>query len=150
MGFTMSQVKRKAPSKQDDIKSCYHTVYSNDLLTDNIKYAIWQYCNYRFTKRNRGRFSSTVLDSMIQELLNKTCYIEYKDLSFSDVNKNENEILHHIKRAIYFGATRSLYYEQADDYNINSLENLTIDLNPPCKERLTTDEVKDYFKDLFI
>lgn len=150
MAFTMSHINRKAPSKQDDIKSCYRAVYGNDLLTDNLKYAIWQYCNYRFTKRNRGRFSASIIETMVEELLTKTCYIEYKDLSFSDVTKNENEILHHIKRAIYYGATRSLYYEQADEYNMRGFENLKIDLNPPCRERLTTDEVKDYFKDLFI
>lgn len=150
MAFTMSQVKRKTPSKQDDIKSCYHLIYSNDLLTDNVKYGIWQYCNYRFTKRNRGRFTAAILQTMIEELLDKTCYKQYKEISFLDVDKNENEILYHVKRAIHYGATRSLYYEQAAEYNMSALDNLKVDLNPPKQERLTTDEVKDYFGDLFI
>ena len=90
------------------------------------------------------------VSTMIEELLDKTCYKQYKEISFLDVDKNENEILYHVKRAIHYGATRSLYYEQAAEYNMSALENLKVELNPPKQERLTTDEVKDYFGDLFI
>ena len=37
MSFTMSQVKRKPSSKQQDIKSCYRLIYSDTILTDNAK-----------------------------------------------------------------------------------------------------------------
>lgn len=150
MSFNMNQIQRKSISKQDDIKSCYFIIYSNDILTENVKLGIWQYCNYRFSKRNRGRFSAKTIELMIEDLLQKTCYKNYNDITIDDVLKNENTILYHIKRAIHYGATRSLYYEKADEYNLDFIDDLKIDLNPPCKERMTTDEVKDYFKDLFI
>ena len=67
MAFAMNQIKRKSPSKQLDIKSCYREVYGNDILTDNVKLGIWQYCNYRFSKRNRGKFDDKLLKEMIEE-----------------------------------------------------------------------------------
>ena len=67
MSFTMSQVKRKPSSKQQDIKSCYRLIYSDTILTDNVKQGLWQYCNYRFSKRNRGKFDAVILQKMVEE-----------------------------------------------------------------------------------
>lgn len=147
MAFSMSEVKRKVPSKQEDIKSCYSVVHGNDILTNNVKHGIWQYCNYRFTKRNRGRFNAKIIQGMIEELLSEICYKQYVSISIHDVEKNENEILYHLKRAIVYGATRSLYYAQASELNLDNL-NVKMEIEPPKQERMTSEEVVDYFKDL--
>ena len=34
------------------------------------------------------------------------------------------DIVYHIKRAIYFGATRTLYYEEANYVNLNDFNNM--------------------------
>lgn len=149
MAFAMNQIKRKSPSKQLDIKSCYREVYGNDILTDNVKLGIWQYCNYRFSKRNRGKFDDKLLKEMIEELLSKICYKKYISISINDVLKNENEILYQIKRAIIYGATRSLYFEQASELNLDVLAT-KMEIHPPKQERMTTDDVVDYFKDIMI
>lgn len=149
MSFTMSQVKRKPSSKQQDIKSCYRLIYSDTILTNNIKQGLWQYCNYRFSKRNRGKFDAVILQKMVEDLLSQICHKNYCSISLNDVQRNENEILYHIKRAIVYGATRSIYYEQLDELNLDVL-NTTIQISPPTKERMTSEDVIDYFKDIMM
>lgn len=151
MAFTMNQVKRKVSTKKDkqaDIKSCYGTVYGNALLTPNVKIGIWQYCNYRFTNRNRGKFDEDVIREMIHELLSKICCKEYVNICIEDVIKNEAEILYHVKRAIGYGATRSLYYDI--DIMQNFTAGLKMEITPPTKERMTENETVNYFKDVIM
>ena len=48
-----------------------------------------------------------------------------------------------------YGATRSIYYEQLDELNLDVL-NTTIQISPPTKERMTSEDVIDYFKDIMM
>jgi len=149
MAFSMSEVKRKVPSKQADIKACYYYVYNNDILTENVKTGLWKYCNYRFSQRNRGKFNETSIQEMTKELLEKVCRMPYNSIGIKDVMKDELDILYHIKRAIYFGATRTLYYEDADYKDVTNINNIGYKIEKPrhltCKE-----EVLQYLEDIRI
>ena len=149
MAFSMSEIKRKVPSKQTDIKACYHCIYNNDILTENVKTGIWKYCSYRFSQRNRGKFDENTIQNMTKELLEKVCRMPYNSIGLSIVIQNESDILYHIKRAIYFGATRTLYYEEADYKDQSSINNIGYKIEKPrhltCKE-----EVLQYLEDIRI
>lgn len=149
MSFSMNEVKRKIPSKQSDIKGCYYYIQNNDILTENVKTGIWKYCNYRFSQRNRGKFNKITVETMTKDLLEKVCKLPYNSIGLVEVTKNEDDILYHIKRAIYFGATRSLYYEEADYKNIDDINNIGYKIEKPrhmtCKE-----DVLAYLEDITI
>lgn len=149
MAFSMSDIKRKVPSKQADIKACYHYIYNNDILTDIVQTGLWKYCNYRFSQRNRGKFNVDTISNMTKELLEKVCRLPYNSIGINIVRQNELDILYHIKRAIYFGATRTLYYEDADYINTDSITNMNYKIEKPrhltCKQ-----EVIDYLEDIMI
>lgn len=148
MSFSMSQIKKKSCAKQDNIKNCYHFIYNKSNLTDAVKLALWKYCDYRFKNRNTGTFTQNRLDKMLDELLVKICNEKYDDININDIIQNENELVYQIKRAIYFGSTKSLYYE-IDNANLDNLATSIIIEKPPT-QRMTTDQVKDYFKDVMV
>lgn len=149
MAFSMGEIKRKVPSKQADIKACYYYVYNNDILTENVKTGIWKYCNYRFSQRNRGKFNKSDIEGMTKDLLEKVCRLPYNAIGLSIVSQNESDILYHIKRAIYFGATRTLYYEDADYKDVTNINNTGYKIEKPrhitCKE-----DVLQYLEDIRI
>lgn len=149
MAFSMSDIKCKAPSKQTDIKACYHYIYNNDILTENVQTGLWKYCNYRFSQRNRGKFNVDTIREMTKELLEKVCKLPYNSIGLKNVDQNELDILYHIKRAIYFGATRTLYYEEADYIDLTSINNTSYKIEKPrhltCKQ-----EVINYLEDIMI
>lgn len=148
MAFTMQEVKRKSKTTKDYINQCYYIIYNNNLLTDNIKYALWKYVSYRFSNRQCNRLSAKTLNKMIEDLLEKVCRLSYSNIKLEDINACENSIIYQIKRAINFGATKNLYYEKSDYIDPS---NIIIDnVVPPPNKHLSCDEVKDYFKDLMI
>lgn len=151
MSFSISQINRKKiVSKQDDIKQCYYYIKTNNLFTENLKIALWKYVDYRFKSRNRGRFTKNVLQKLIIDLLQNICVKSYKEIEINDIEINENELLYQIKRAIYFGATYSIYYSNADLLNLDrSMFKEGEDIYKPRK-KLNTEEVQDYFKGLMI
>lgn len=149
----MNQIQRKTSSKQDYIKECHFVVKNLDILTENVKYGLWQYADYRFKKRNRGVFRGETLRLLIIELLEYCCNKPFNSISRKDVNINENQILYEIKKAIYYGATRCLYdasnnviHLDKSMFNDNTNEPKSISGN----RQLDIEEVKDYFKDLMI
>ena len=85
---------------------------------------------------------------MINELLIKVCKKDLKDITMKDIKINENEIIYQIKRAIYYGATKTLYY----DYD--GFVSLDLVVEPPKSKSgnrtLSEEEVIDYFKDVMI
>lgn len=151
MAFSLNQITRKKIiSKQDDIKQCYFYVKTNSLLTENIKIGLWKYVDYRFKSRNRGRFTQKILEDMTQDLLEKVCMKHIQDIQYSDIELNENEILYQIKRAIHYGATRNIYYDDADlIYLDRSMFKEGEEIDKPRK-KLNKTEVQDYFKGLMI
>jgi len=144
MAFDLSQIKRKTVTRQDDIKSCHWAVKNMDILTENVKYALWKYAEFRFTKRNRGRLTGNSLTEMIKELLEYCCNKSYNSISLQDVSNNENKILFEIKKAIYYGATRCLYDINADIMKID-LEAIQAPIQVMSKEN-----VIDYFEGLWV
>lgn len=153
MSFSMSQIQRKTHSKQDYIKECHFVIKDLDILTDNVKYGLWQYADYRFRKRNRGVFRGDTLKTMIVDLLEYCCNKPFNSISRKDVNNNENQILYEIKKAIFYGATRCLY--DANNTVIHIDKSMFKDdvKEPeiiPGNRKLDSEEVKDYFKDLMI
>lgn len=151
MSFTLNQINRKkVTSKQDDIKACYFYIKNNDLFTKNIKYGLWKYVDYRFKSRNRGRFTVNCLKRMVDDLLENICGKNINSISINDLDINENEVLYQIKRAIHYGATRFIYYEDADLIKLDRSDfKEGEEINKPRK-KLNDDEVKDYFEGLMI
>ena len=153
MSFSMSQVNRKSVSKQDAVKRCYGLIYSNPILTDNVKLGMWKYAEYRFTQRNRGKFDKPQLEELIKELLEYCCGKSYLQISGKDVSINENQILYELKKAIYYGATRCLYDKTntiIDTSKITFKENIQEPVRLSDDVKLEKQEVVDYFKELMI
>lgn len=154
MAFSMNQVKRKTVTKQDNIKQCLKDLGSNQILTENIKYAVWQYAEYRFNKRNHSTFTSKRLMEMTNDLLEHIIQKPYSEITWLDVLNNENKIIYEIGRAIFYGAIHNLYYTGNDTLtkdNINlrkDLDNEPIRL--PDDKKLEKQEVINYFKGLII
>ena len=87
---------------------------------------------------------------MTQDLLEKVCMKHIQDIQYSDIELNENEILYQIKRAIHYGATRNIYYDDADlIYLDRSMFKEGEEVDKPRK-KLNKTEVQDYFKGLMI
>ena len=86
---------------------------------------------------------------MTKELLEKVCRMPYNSIGIKDVMKDELDILYHIKRAIYIGAPRTLYYEDADYKDVTNINNIGYKIEKPrhltCKE-----EVLQYLEDIRI
>lgn len=54
MSFQLSSVKYKSRKQdiQNNIKTCFVEIKTNDLLTENVKYGLSKYVDYRFTHRS--------------------------------------------------------------------------------------------------
>ena len=154
MAFDMNQIKRKSMTRQNNIKDCLRYIRSNQKLTENVKYAIWKYTEYRFNKRNHSNFTAKRLSEMIDELLEYVIPKQIKDITYIDVINNENKILYEIKRAIYYGATHYLYYQNNDgtmDIDTSKLVGIKAEpLRLKDEEKLTKEQVVNYYKDLMI
>lgn len=152
MSFSLSKVDYKKRSKQMEIKECYGTIMRIPCLTENVKLGVWKYAEFRFSKRCRGQLTSNTIQKMVQELLEKICIKPFIEINITDVSQFENEILYHIKRAIFYGATRSLYYD-INDIDLDSYvfkDKLQVDVHKPVKDILEKEDVLDYFKDLMV
>ena len=149
MSFSMSDIKVTKPEKNQDIKDCYRLIFSNDLLTNIVKKGLWQYCSYRFSKRNRGRLTEHLLQDMIEELLEKVCEKPYKSIGINDVEIKEKSIINQIQRAIYFGATRNLYYDIPTNINIDVLNNIKPNIQKSRKDITLEEKTIQYLEDLF-
>lgn len=149
MSFSLSQIKRKTSTKQDDIKSCHWLLKDMDILTDNVKIGLWKYADFRFRKRNRGKFNAEVFRPMIYELLEYCCGKPYTSVSLKDVEKFETVILYEIKKAIYYGATRKLYDATSGLYEID-LSKFKDTIEPPKPRNIVLEksEVENYFGDV--
>lgn len=153
MAFQMSNIKCETQKHtiQNKIKRCFGTIKGNDLITDNVKYALCKYVDYRFTKRNSGNLDGVYLQQMIEELLEFVINKKYTSISLQDVINNESEILYEIKKAIIYGATRKLYFDMSEHIQ-NQYKGV---LNTPVIKLTKTQlqekqSVVDYFKDLLI
>ena len=91
---------------------------------------------------------------MIDELLEYVIPKQIKDITYIDVINNENKILYEIKRAIYYGATHYLYYQNNDgtmDIDTSKLVGIKAEpLRLKDEEKLTKEQVVNYYKDLMI
>ena len=147
MAFEMKQITRKCKSKRDKINELFRSVKNNPLLTSNIKIALNKYINYKLYNRN-CIYSESTMSNMINELLEHVCKKNINDITIKDIKFSENEIIYQIKRAIKYGATKSLYYE------LSNYSNLDLDVEPPKstsgQRSLSEDEVVNYFKDIMI
>lgn len=144
----MSDIKRKAVSKKDEIKECYFFIQSLENITPNIKLAMWKYCSFRFGQRTCGRFTSKSAEKLLNELLVIVTSKTLKDVVINECKVYENELLYQIKRAIYFGATKTLYYDSTQQLDLSYFKD-SLDVPKRIqKDSLNKDEVEDYFKGL--
>jgi len=157
MSFSLANVKYNNSTQNinSSIRSCFALVKQMDILTDNVRYGINKYINYRFTKRNCKYFKADDLQQMIYDLLQYVCGKSYISISIKDVINNEGDILYEIKKAIIYGATKHLYFLPSDD-NITDLDNFYSAFKADNLVKLTTrqlqdeEQVKFYFEDLII
>lgn len=154
MSFSMSQINRKSVTKKTNICECLRLLRNDILLTENVRYSLWQYAQYRFNKRNHSTFSANNLNGMIQDLFEHLFNKPYNQVTYTDVYNNENLIINEIGRAIYYGATKHLYYDEND---IICVDNLTLRKNIkdepirlPEDKKLEMNELENYFKGLII
>lgn len=152
MSFSILEVKRKSTSFKDKIRYCYSYIKSNDILTDNVKYALDKYISFRFTKRTNSNFTSNRLKEMTEDLLSYCCNKPYVSISIQDVMANESQILYEIKRAIFYGATKCLYNPNLGTMNINETMFKQGYEQPKRLENIDINQqvVIDYFKDLMV
>ena len=148
MSFSMSQITKKGKSKKEKINELFRVLNSNTLINCNIRNALKAYINYILRNRNNFLISEKTFSNMTDELFIKVCKKDLKDITMKDIKINENEIIYQIKRAIYYGATKTLYY----DYD--GFVSLDLVIEPPKSKSgnrtLSEEEVIDYFKDVMI
>lgn len=148
MSFSMSQITKKGKSKKEKINELFRVLNSNTLINCNIRNALKAYINYILRNRNNFLISEKTFSNMTNELFIKVCKKDLKDITMKDIKINENEIIYQIKRAIYYGATKTLYY----DYD--GFVSLDLVVEPPKSKSgnrtLSEEEVIDYFKDVMI
>lgn len=148
MSFSMSQITKKGKSKKEKINELFRVLNNNTLINCNIRNALKAYINHILRNRNNFLISEKMFSNMINELLIKVCKKDLKDITMKDIKINENEIIYQIKRAIYYGATKTLYY----DYD--GFVSLDLVVEPPKSKSgnrtLSEEEVIDYFKDVMI
>lgn len=149
MAFSMNDIKKDNTTRRSNIIECYQSVKNNTTLTSNTKIALKKYCDYRFKCRNNSRFDKDNLNLMIKELLENICQKTYSEIKLSDVRKFENEIIYQVKKAIYHGATKNLYFEDNKFLNIDVINNTEYLIEKPRKE-MTNEETINYFKDLMV
>ena len=147
MSFSLSQIQRKKSVNTNNIRYCFSVVSKMSILTKNVKYALGKYIDSRCKNRFTKDLTPDIIKEMIIELLEKCCNKNYINIGIKDVAVNENEILYQIKKAIYYGATKHLYFNESSTLNISNLRTSVL---PPVKpeRKLNEDEVQDYFKEL--
>lgn len=164
MAFSMTQIKRETSKQthysQQEIRRCFATIKGVKILTNNVIYALQQYTTYRLKQRRLAEFNYNQLLFMIQELLEKCCDKCFLTLTKQDVEINEKELLFQIKCAIYYGATKHIYFNHdtgvinTDKLRQNILPRNRKEVAPPQRIPLNTkveaDYVKAYFKELEI
>lgn len=153
MSYSLSNVKKRVTNKSDLVKGCYGLIYSDGRLSDNVKYGLWKYVEYRLKMRNRSTFNKDVLNNMISELLEYCCNKSYLDVSGKDVLINENSLLYEIKKAIYYGATKCLYDTSNSIIDLDDVqfrENIQEPVRVSDDVRMNKEELEDYFKDLIV
>lgn len=159
MSFSLSQVQRKCNNRKvtnmNKIKQCYKYVNSLDIITDNVKYGLVKYLDYRFKQRKTNDLQYTLLQEMIKELLENSCQMPYIKIGIKQCKLNEVEILYQIKKAIYYGATKHIYSIYANMENTPILDNINLRKNilPPQRLKQPDNElqtVKNYFSELEI
>lgn len=153
MSFSMERVKRNNTTVRQKISNCSNYLNSNYKLTSDVIYALWQYVEYRYTKRNNTNFTAKRLQQMVEDLLEHILNKPYDDITYFDVYSNENIFIKEIAKAIYYGATKHLYYAE-EDIDVSSL-NLKDDfIEPPQRlsedDKLEKQKLEDYFKGLIV
>lgn len=154
MSFSLKQVNRKSVTKKDNICQCLFYIRNNFIMTENVKYSLWQYAQYRFNKRNHSTFSSKRLSEMFDDLLEHTFNKNSSDVTYTDIYNNENILINEIGRAIYYGATKHLYYDANDILDVDNIElrNSIKDepIRLPENEKIEKKQLEDFFKGLIM
>ncbi len=155
MSFSLTQIKRnthKSNYSNESIRRCFASVKGIPILTKNIVYALNSYINYRLKMRRLSDFDYEQLSIMIKELLENCCGKNFLNITKQDVLNNEKEILYQIKKAIYYGATKHLYFEPG--YVKIDITKLRKNILPPKRipDNVTLESqiVKKYFEELKI
>ena len=149
MSFSMTNVKIKSKTKFNP-REYYSYVYNNPLLTDNVRYALKRYMDFRLSKRCLGLNIQKQKD-MINDLLQFCCNKPYLNIKYSDVYNNENEIIYQIKRAIYYGATKCLYNAHKEDNTVYTVSDniVPVYFTTLSKSQLSNRHtVEEYFSEL--
>lgn len=71
MSFSLSNVKYNKGTQtiNTSVKSCFGLIKNMDILTDNVKYGLGKYVDFRFKQRNCKYFKADTLKVLIQDLL---------------------------------------------------------------------------------
>lgn len=159
MSFSLSQVSRKLNNHNVDPRSYFSYIKNDSRLTEGVKAALNVYVNYILKYKRKLSFSIDTFKDMVNDLLHHCCNKNYLAVSVEDVTNNECDIVYEIKKAIIFGATKSLYFmggtdilyadsslftDNLLDYNISKLT------KPISTKTMTKEDVTDYFKDLVV
>lgn len=151
MSFSLTQIKKKCTTVKDRVVSCHRYINNNSILTPNVKYALNEYVNYRFNKRQNVTFTSKRLQELVIDLLQYCCDEQINNITYDYVEANEGSILYEIKRAIYYGATKCLYNAHKENSTIYTLNDNIV---PMYFTKLSKNElhnrqtVEEYFSEL--
>lgn len=151
MSFSISDIKRRGNCTNNSIRNCFSYVKNDRYLTDNIRYALERYLNFKLRKRFNSKYYDKTFIAMIKELLERCCGKCEEDITYTDVKLNEKEILYQIKKAIYYGSATHLYFEKDESVNY-SCENFRKDVLPPKRlppeQELEKQDIINYFEEV--
>lgn len=151
MSFSLLEVKKKCTTVKDRIIGCHRYINNNSILTPNVKYALNQYVNYRFSKRQNVTFTSKRLQQLVIDLLQYCCDEHIDNITYNHVEANEGSILYEIKRAIYYGATKCLYNAHKEDNTVYTVSDniVPVYFTTLSKSQLSNRHtVEEYFSEL--
>lgn len=153
MAFSMSDIKRKGITTKDYVIRCRNLLRDNNKLTENVRTALWEYCLYRFKRRQNSKFTEKKLNEMCKDLLQYVIQKNYDGITLQDVSINENRIIYEIYRAVHYGAIHHLYYTDSDIISKDDIKVMDSLIEPQdfvSKDRLEKQDVIDYFKGMII
>lgn len=159
MSFSLSQVSRKLNNHKVNPISYFSYIKNDSRLSEGVKAALNVYVNYILKYKRNLSFSIDKFKFMVNDLLHHCCDKNYLAISIEDVTNNECDIVYEIKKAIIFGATKSLYYIGDTDilyadsclFTDNLFHYDTSKLSKPISTKtMTKEDVTDYFKDLVV
>lgn len=147
--FKLDNIKLTKSTKKETFSSFGKVINCNNILSDNIKHALWLYVKYRMFILRHHSFTTERFALMIDEMLEHLIGKNIKEITAIDVGINENQIIYEIANSIYYRSLFHLYRSADLSYKIErKLENAPKPILN--NKRMNNEELEDYFKGIMV